>query len=399
MTVDLVAEQSLTELSELVRDDPFLAATAEGLRTLGVEHWLSSKEQAALFAMGRSAPPGGRIVEIGSWHGASASMIAAGLVGRDGASLTCVDPHLGGPPWLGMSPPQRTLDRFNAVTLGLGVSEWIDVRVGASEAVAATWAAEPLHAVFIDGDHSFVGVIGDVECWAPKLSPGGLMLIDDADDPALPELLDALELLKGLPGVRYVETLDGFAVFRRDELSAREMLNRLSSLLAQRGIRRAWDMSCLHTTALPENYGASRTWNDHGLDVAYQLCYLARCGPGAYGYAQDSSDEDRAILHALSADRHDGAVLPAEGISGPCRAILCPPESAAALAPALLTGGVLIARDPGGADKPLPTRRRLLEAGLEGCGWHEDIHWGVWRPAHLSGQAILHYAFDEAVES
>jgi len=367
-----------------------------------IENWLNEEEKALHFAVGAFAPGNGTIVEIGSYQGGSACFLAAGIARRGHGKLTCVDPFLGGPPWLGMAPWQHTLEKFRQGTKFCGVDGWIEPRMGDSTAVAAVWPAEPISAVFIDGDHSFLGALKDFENWAPKLHSGGLVLVDDADDPMLPELLALIEFLKTLCSVTYLGTVEGVAVFERSSASAVDLLAELSKACAARGIRRTWDMLFLHETPLPASYGKSMDSKDYGINIAYQLCFLARCGPGAYGYTAASPQADRVFLHALSKDRADGEVTKVDGMGGrfwtgcrqgveKFRAILCRPKEVRKLAPRLLPGGVLIAR-ASSIENQIQVRSILLEAGLEGCGYHEDLHWGVWQPHHLSPEAILHYA-------
>ena len=391
----------LSELISAARADPAFEHIKKRVEEVRVESWLGEDERALLFALGAAAPGEGRIVEIGSWHGSSACYLAGGIARRGQGRLSCIDPHLAGPPWLGLSPQRGTLSRFRQVVEAVGVAEVIDARVGESSSVAAVWPAEPLDAVFIDGDHSFAGALKDFESWAPKLRPGGLVLVDDADDPALPDLLELIELLKEIDGVHWLDTVEGFAVFRRQALPAWTMLERLGAKLAPRGVHRAWNMSALHRIPLPGNYGRSRSWQDGGLDTAYELCFLAVCGPGPYAYTPASDESDRAMLRALSADRHDGEVLAAGPQATACRALLCRPEEAARFASLLQTGGVLIARDSGQGDpaRELAVHHMLIDAGLDGCGWFEGTHWGVRSPQRLSADGVLELAIAARSES
>src|SRR5665213_2158972 len=173
------------------------------------------------------------------------------------------------------------------------------------------------------------------------------------------------------------------AVFERKKGSPWDALQELSSACANRGINRAWDYGSLHGNTLPPNYGRSRSWpNDHGLDIAYQLCFLARCGPGPYGYSSSTRQEDREILCSLSRDRGDGEVVEVvkNGSFPKLRALLCSPEDAADMAPLLIPGGVLITREQ--IPDSIATRSVLINAGLEGCGFDSGIHWGVWQPSY-----------------
>ena len=105
----------------------------------------------------------------------------------------------------------------------------------------------------------------------------------------------------------------------------------------------------LHERSLPPNYHKTpATWTDQPTETAYQLCFLARCGPGAYGYTPSTTRAERAFLHALSRDRGDGVVVEVNArpgglrkLLGPTpnkfRAILCRVEEAKLYADRLLT--------------------------------------------------------------
>lgn len=386
---------------ERAKADPEFVAACERFDAAKVENWLLDSEKVLHFAVGAYAASGGTIIEIGSYQGGSACFLGAGLKRRGSGKLYCIDPHLGAPPWLGMSPFQRTLTHFRRNTEFCGVADYVQPMVGDSVAVASVWPADPIDCVFIDGDHSFLGALKDFECWGPKLRPGGLVMIDDADDAVLPELLDMIEFVKKLDSVTYLDTIQGIAVFQKNDVSGAAMLEELGRKLVQRNVHRPWDWSWLHTTGLPGGYLRSKSWENPGLDIGYQLSYLARCGAGAYGYTEATSPEDRSILAAVIADRQDGALIPispesdGDASQAKFRTILCTPEEAGTYASRLLPGGLLLARpaeataDPA---KAMIERAKLIDAGLDGCGFNEELHWGIWQPHYLAPDAIAHYA-------
>jgi len=398
----------LAEWIARAKDDPAFQSVHETFKTSNVQTWLLESEKALHFAVGAYAPGNGQIVEIGTFQGGSACFLAAGIRGRGEGRLHCVDPHLGGPPWLGMAPHQRTLERFLHGVKHCGVDSVVEPLVGDSSAVAMIWPATPLDTVFIDGDHSFLGALKDFESWAPKVKPGGLVMIDDVNDRCLTELQALLDFIKTLHSVTHLGDIDGIGVYRRNDVSSWEMLRELRSALAAKQIPRAWDMSMIHKTPLP-NHFLQKEWKTPGMGDAYQLGFLARCGPGAYGWTPRTPKDDRAFLTLLSEARCDGSVLkitngPSRFLPGSARpadrfrVIYCHPTEAPALANRLLPGGLLIAHDDGPEEAvhQLAMRQTLIDAGLEGCGFTKHIHWGVWQPHHISHEAILHYASDVA---
>jgi hypothetical protein len=174
-------------------------------------------------------------------------------------------------------------------------------------------------------------------------------------------------------------------------------LAELSAALAMRDVHRAWDLSRFHTLQLPSHYEKSKTWTEGRWNVPYQLAFMARCDNGNYGVTASMSADDRRFLDAVAMDRRDGEVVEIKSgeTVGGFRAILCTPDEASWCAPLLQNGGVLIARHHGEWDyeASIVWRQKLLDAGLDGCGFHEHVHWGVWRPHHLSADAIIHHAY------
>jgi hypothetical protein len=106
----------------------------------------------------------------------------------------------------------------------LEVSSFIKSLVCDSLSAAAVWPAVPIDSLLIDGDHSFLGALRDFESWAPKVRLDGLILIDDADDPALPELLEFVDFLRSLTCVTFDALIDGIAVFRRGAKDTWDMM-------------------------------------------------------------------------------------------------------------------------------------------------------------------------------
>lgn len=149
-------------------------------------------EGLALFHYARSAgerTPSGTWLEVGAWCGKSALYLGAAAE-ETNAVLYSLDHHHGSeenqlgweyfdealvdpadgrlntlPVW------QRTIADANLESTVIGL-------VGPSLVVAAHFA-QPLDLVFIDGGHAHDVAWADFECWAPKVVPGGLLLIHD----------------------------------------------------------------------------------------------------------------------------------------------------------------------------------------------------------------------------
>jgi predicted O-methyltransferase YrrM len=404
----------LGEIMARASADPAFREIQRKYAGSGILSWVQEDEQALLFGIGAYADGNGQVVEIGSFQGGSSCFLAAGLKRRGEGRLTCIDPFLGGPTWLGMAPQNRSLEIFRNGIRACGVEDWVDARVGDSGAVAAIWPGEPVAAVFIDGDHSFQGALKDFECWLPKVMAGGLILIDNTIDRGCPGVGELAELVKTLGSVRYLGVVGqcGNAVFQKTEMPAWEALRELSRACAARGVYRSWDMTLLHETKLPPNYLQSRDWTDGTLDEPYQLAFLARCGPGDYGYSTASRPADRAMIRGLSRDRRDGKVFELGGMADRLRGllyppaphfrvILCAPEEATRYAPRLLPGGLMLANvDDNGDPQAIPAGLKTFQdADLQAVGstGNRMLH-GIWRPHLLTSDIIFANAMADVTQ-
>lgn len=136
---------------------------------------MTAAERLQLWRLSRQQP-GSQFLEIGSYLGASACWIAAGLMdsGRQSsAHVHCVDT------WNNdaMSEGQRdTFDSFQSNTRDY--ADLIQAHRGRSVDIAAGFASE-LDFIFFDGDHSEEAIRTDVAAWLPKLRPGGLAVFHD----------------------------------------------------------------------------------------------------------------------------------------------------------------------------------------------------------------------------
>ena len=55
----------------------------------------------------------------------------------------------------------------------------VEIRRDLSQSAAATFEDGTIDCVYIDGDHTYEGVVKDIEAYFPKLRSGGLMIGDD----------------------------------------------------------------------------------------------------------------------------------------------------------------------------------------------------------------------------
>lgn len=129
-------------------------------------------------------PAGSRFVEVGSWLGRSAALMAVEIENSGkNIEFVCVDP------WDDGGPDLRDTRYFKE----LGVHDVYDVftmnmrpvlhrikmmRMGSVEA-AKFISDGTVDFVMLDGDHSYEAVKADIAAWLPKMRPGGIVSGDD----------------------------------------------------------------------------------------------------------------------------------------------------------------------------------------------------------------------------
>ena len=149
-----------------------------------MEGWLSEDQARVLFERALAVPPGGRIVEIGSYRGRSAIVLALGAGG--GAEVVAIDPHAGhdrGPRQIHGTSEQGDADNraFTANLERAGVAGAVrHVRRESGEALGDAHADGPLDLLYVDGAHRFGPARQDVVRWGRRVRPGGTLLVHDA---------------------------------------------------------------------------------------------------------------------------------------------------------------------------------------------------------------------------
>jgi predicted O-methyltransferase YrrM len=161
----------------------------------GAEGFMPEDEARALYAAALDGARTGPLVEIGTYLGRSAVLLAAAAAAH-GRKLVTVDHHRGSeehqPGWEYHDPelvdPETglidTLPGARRTLARAGAEAAVVLIVGRSPEVAALWGT-PLGFVFIDGGHTDEAAQADYAGWAPHVAPGGLLAIHDVfPDPA-----------------------------------------------------------------------------------------------------------------------------------------------------------------------------------------------------------------------
>lgn len=156
-----------------VAEVPWGGLSARDVREL-VEfvHWEEPFEGCVLHGLAQWAHRRGTcVIEIGSRRGRSLSMLAMGLRGAGSdALLISVDPHE-------ECPHNKEHARLALRHIG---EEARLVQFGCrSDRAAGLIGREAASLVFIDGDHSYAQVVADFRHYLPLLAPGGCLLFHD----------------------------------------------------------------------------------------------------------------------------------------------------------------------------------------------------------------------------
>ncbi|RMH87250.1 MAG: class I SAM-dependent methyltransferase [Actinomyces sp.] len=148
----------------------------------GVEGWLTLEQAERLRRAAAAVPPGGRIVEIGSFRGRSTIVLATAAA--DGVEVIAIDPHGGGdrgPQEIAPDPVRGDADHaaFVANLERAGVAGRVR-HVRSPSDRAHPHVADPLDLLYVDGAHRFGPARHDLAAWGDRVRPGGLMLVHDA---------------------------------------------------------------------------------------------------------------------------------------------------------------------------------------------------------------------------
>jgi predicted O-methyltransferase YrrM len=200
----------------------------------GVAGWMTDDQARQLWDRARAVPSGGRIVEIGSYQGRSAIVLARAAA--PDVEVVAIDPHAGndrGPQELRGSEDEG--ERDHAIFLTnlehAGVRDRVrHVRLPSQD--ARHEVATPIDLLYIDGAHRFGPARADIRDWAREVVDGGTILIHDSFCSVGVTGAIAVELLWSR-GVEYVGRVGSLAEYRRHQLDRRRRWRSAGRQLAQ----------------------------------------------------------------------------------------------------------------------------------------------------------------------
>lgn len=146
-------------------------------------------------------------VELGTWQGASAIPITW-MIQRWGGTLTCVDTWAGQLDEHGGSLPDKTPVMLLSCARRMveaGVAANVRLIPATTADAARAWS-QPIDFLYIDADHSYEGVLADLDAWVPHVRSGGLIVGDDYGNaiyPGVERAWDEYEARHGLTFTRF----------------------------------------------------------------------------------------------------------------------------------------------------------------------------------------------------
>ncbi len=147
-----------------------------------VDGWMTPGQGRTLAEAAAACPPGGRIVEIGSFRGRSTIVLAASA--DPSVEIVAIDPHAGndrGPEEIDGFEAEADDDHrvFNDNLERAGVRDRVrHVRAFSNEALADVDG--PIDLLYIDGAHRYGPALADIRAWGDRVADGGTMLIHDS---------------------------------------------------------------------------------------------------------------------------------------------------------------------------------------------------------------------------
>lgn len=190
--------------------DAALASVAD------VDGWMTDDQARTLWDRAAALGPGSTIVEIGSFRGRSAIVLAKAA--DPAVEVVAIDPHAGndaGPQEIDRPPEagQADHDVFVANLEQAGVRDRIRyVREFSQDALDEVEG--PVELLYIDGAHRYAPARDDIRRWGARVAEGGTLLIHDSFS-SIGVTLAILTSLVPSGAFRYEGRAQSMAIYRR----------------------------------------------------------------------------------------------------------------------------------------------------------------------------------------
>ncbi len=192
-------------------------------RSRQIRGWARGREAVALGRASASLEGDPVIVEVGSFVGCSAVVLAGARELRHSGTVHCIDPFDGSGDAFSMPAYRTAAARLNASLRecfernirAAGVEHRIVVHQQRSEEAASQWR-RPIDMLFLDGDQSPAGARAAFLSWTRHLRRGGILAISNttAVQPGHDGSRRVVEQFVHAPAYEHVRRIDGitFAV-------------------------------------------------------------------------------------------------------------------------------------------------------------------------------------------
>jgi len=186
-------------------------------RVRDVDGWMTPGQAATLYDAAFGCPPGGRIVEIGSFRGRSTIVLASAAT--NDVDVFAIDPHAGndrGPQEIDGFEDAAAGDHevFEQNLAAAGVADRVRHIRRFSDAAHAEIDGE-VDVLYIDGAHRYRPARADIVSWGRRVGDGGVMLIHDSFSSIGVTLAILRDLVAG-GRFRYVGRSRSMTIYRAD---------------------------------------------------------------------------------------------------------------------------------------------------------------------------------------
>lgn len=137
------------------------------------------------------------IVELGVYRGRTTVWLAAGASAGRGAHVHAVDPwdHVDHDPYKPKFAMSKQREIAEAHVADSGYTDGVTLTQGFSAQVGENWTGPKVGLLYVDGDHTYDGVMADWLAWSPHLVGTATIVWDDYLDPRHPGVRQAVDEL------------------------------------------------------------------------------------------------------------------------------------------------------------------------------------------------------------